>query len=151
MPVRLELGVGPEVERHGAALDPGPIHPLGAVLPVHVHVVVQFLTGLRVVNGRVHQLDVQHGRVEIVGRVVGAVEVDLALLEAPISPHVLVLHERPVRVTDIERHWLAEHFPMRGDPGPQAQEHHLGAHLSLVGFDSSDLAALDVVTLHFHP
>src|SRR3546814_19506899 len=44
--------------------------------------------GLLVHDGRVHQLDVQHRRIEVARVAVRLVDVDIALEQATVSPHV---------------------------------------------------------------
>ena len=89
------------------------------------------------VHGRVHQLDVQHRRVAVLG---GA-EVDalrqhhLALQQAPVGPHVHLLGDMAVGVDHVEVRRAAQPLPVLGRPGSRAHHHLLAGDGALVGLD----------------
>ncbi len=110
--VRLDPGIWSQHHRDGAALNAGPFHPLGAVFPVHVDVVLELFTAVRILYRRVHEFDMKHRWVEVVAGAIRSVEVDLSFFQPPVRPHVLILDARAVSVAHIELHGLLQHFPM---------------------------------------
>ena len=93
----------------------------------------------------------EHRRVLVVRRAVGrAVEIDLALEQAPEGPHVVVLLHMAVRIAHVDLVAPAEPFPVERHPGAGRDDHAVAFDVALVGAHRVDAAAGHVVALDLH-
>src|SRR3546814_9295458 len=103
--------------------------------------------GLLVHDGRVHQLDVPDRRIDVARVAVRLVYVDLALEQAPVSPHVEGVGAA-VGIAGLQGVRLAEHLPVLAHPGAVAQHRDVAGDVALVGAQLGDAAVGDVVAGH---
>ena len=89
----------------------------------------------------------QHRQVAVLrGAEVDALgQIDLALEQAPIGPHVVVLGDAAVLVFEVELGALAQPLPMLRRPGAGADHHHVALDVALVGLHRGDATVLHLV------
>ena len=122
--VRVHLGFRSHSDRDGPALKARCAHTLGGVPRVRVDVVLDHLA-VTSVDGRVHQLDVQHRAVAPVG---GAVvdarrQEHLALQQTPVGPHGHVHLDVAVGVGDVQTGRATQPLPVLRRPCAGTHHH----------------------------
>ena len=84
---------------------------------------------LLVDDRRVHQLDVQHRRIEVARGAIGLLDVDLAFEQAPVGPHVLA-YRGAVGIARVDLRRLAQHRPMLRRPCAEAEHDGIAADVA---------------------
>jgi hypothetical protein len=69
------------------------------------------------------------GRAAVGGDEARRVDLHLALLEVPVSPHRQVFSERPIGPADVDAAGQAQHLPQRGDPRADGDDDLIRAHI----------------------